>query len=299
MKTLRLLSLCLIGSALTLSACGKGDGGTATSAATNGSADSNDSTDTDEDDTLTTADTNFTAEGDGDGDPGTTTAGFVPMDGDMMGIAECDPWAQDCPGDEKCVAYGSTGGGWDANKCVPINGEGQQGDPCIYDGTAASTDDCGADTWCWNVNEEGIGSCTEFCTGTPDDPICEPGYGCSIANEGSITLCLLSCDPLLQDCPGASDSCFYDFSGNFVCAFFTQNLPTGEPCGFINDCIGGDICLGADVLPECAGASCCAEFCDLSDPTCSVGGTECTAFFEDGTAPPPYVDVGVCIIPGA
>jgi hypothetical protein len=237
--------------------------------------------------------------GDGDGDPATTTAGFVPMDGDMEGIAECDPWAQDCPEGEKCVAYGSTGGGWDANKCVPINGDGQVGDPCTYDGTGASTDNCGEDSWCWNVSEEGIGTCTLFCTGTPDDPICDPGYGCSIANEGSITLCLLNCDPLLQDCPSASDSCFYDFSGNFVCAFFTQNLPTGEACGFINDCIGGDICLGAEVLPDCAGASCCAEFCDLTDPTCTVGGTECTPFFEDGTAPPDYVDVGVCIIPGA
>ncbi|WP_052548993.1 hypothetical protein [Enhygromyxa salina] len=298
MKTLRLLSLCLVGGALTLSACGdktdtESTGASTVATTSNGSAD----TDNDED---TGGPDDFG--GDGDGDPGTTTttsAGFVPTDGDMPSIAECDPWAQDCPEGEKCVAYGSTGGGWDANKCVPINGDGTQGEPCTYDGTAASTDDCNADTWCWNVSEEGVGVCTSFCTGSPDDPICEPGYGCSIANEGSITLCLLNCDPLLQDCPSATDSCFYDFSGNFVCAFFTQNLPTGEPCGFINDCIGGDICLGADVLPSCAGASCCAEFCDLTDPTCTVEGTECTPLFEDGTAPPDYVDVGVCIIPGA
>jgi hypothetical protein len=37
----------------------------------------------------------------------------------------------------------------------------------------------------------------------------------------------------------------------------------------------------------------------LSDPSCATVGTECTAFFAEGTAPPAYVDVGVCIIPGA
>ncbi|PRP96533.1 hypothetical protein ENSA5_36090 [Enhygromyxa salina] len=294
MKTLRLLSLCLIGGALTLQACAKDDQPGTSGAATASNGSGNGDGDGDE-----TGDTSGGEDfGEDDADSGTTTMGFVPDDGDVVGVSECDPWTQDCPDGEKCVAYGSTGGNWDANKCVQVLGDGQPGDPCTYNGTVESTDDCGEDTWCWNVNEDNLGTCTSLCTGSPDDPICEPGYGCSIANEGSITLCLLACDPLLQDCPG-TDSCFYDFSGNFVCAFATQDLAEGETCGFINDCVGGTVCLAAEVHPECAGASCCAAFCDVSDPTCLIAGTECQAFFEEGTAPPGYEDVGVCIIPGA
>jgi len=286
MKTIRLLSICLLGSALSLSACTKGAG---------------------EDDTAATDPTGSedpTGEETGDESPSTsfgeetTTLGFVP-DEDVIGVSECDPWMQDCVEGEKCVAYGSSGGNWDANKCVGILGDGQIGDPCTYDGAAASTDDCGADSWCWNVNMEGVGVCTGFCSGTPDDPVCDPGYGCSIANNGSITLCLLSCDPLLQDCPVEGESCFYDFGGNFVCAFETQNLPAGEACGFINDCAGGGVCLSSEVLPDCAGSSCCSEYCDLSEPVCTIEGTECQPLFEEGTAPPEYIDVGVCILPGA
>ena len=297
MKQLRLFSLFLAGTTLTLSACAKDDEPSGTSGPTTSTSNSS-GNDTDEPDDTGETGSMTTFGGDGDGDPTTTTTmGFVP-DEDFAGVSECDPWTQDCPDTEKCVAYGSTGGNWDANKCVPITGDGAIGDPCTYSGTSDSMDNCGADSWCWNVNEELMGVCTGFCTGTPDDPMCDPGYGCSIANEGSIILCLLECDPLLQDCPTEGDWCFYDFSGNFVCAFGTQDLPTGEPCGFINDCVGGNVCLDAMALPSCAGASCCAAYCDLADPQCATEGTECVSFFEEGTAPPQYVDVGVCILPG-
>jgi hypothetical protein len=301
MKNFRSFSLCLVATALTVSACQKdedvGDSGPSTVAATTNTTEADTETDSGNMTTFSSAE----GDGDGDGD-GTTTAGttmgFVPDPGDMPAVSECDPFAQDCPEGEKCVAYGSTGGNWDADKCVPVNGNGQVGDPCTYAGTVESTDDCGADSWCWNVNMDGVGTCTAFCTGTPDDPICEPGFGCSIANNGSINICLQSCDPLLQDCEG-ENVCFYDFSGNFVCAFAADMIPTGEPCGFINDCSPGNVCLDATTLPSCNGASCCGAFCDLVDPACVTMGTECTAFFEEGTAPPGYENVGVCIVPGA
>jgi hypothetical protein len=290
MTTLRLLSLCLIGSALTLSACTKDEDPSETGVT---AADTNNDN-TDNDDTGTTGQTDFGEEGDGDGDG--TTGVFVPED-DIGGVSSCDPWAQDCPDDEKCVAYASAGGTWDANKCVPVGGDGQAGDPCMYTGAVESTDDCGVDSWCWDVSAENVGTCTSFCTGSPDSPTCGPGTACSIANNGSINLCLLACNPLLQDCPVDGTSCFWD-GGNFVCANATQDIPAGEPCGFINDCVGGTICLAPESFPSCNGASCCGEFCDLTDPTCTIAGTECTAFFEEGTAPPGYEDVGVCVVPG-
>jgi hypothetical protein len=291
MKTLRLLSLCLIGSALTLSACDKGnDGGADTTTTTTSTTSNNDDGG------------DFGEDGNDGGDTttstsSTTTMGFVPDDGDIAGASSCDPWTQDCPDGEKCVAYASGGGSWDANKCVPINGSGQAGDPCMYTGAVESTDDCGADTWCWDVSAEGVGTCTKFCDGTPDSPACNMGFSCSIANSGSINLCLQGCNPLLQDCPVGGTSCFWD-GGNFVCANATQDIPAGEPCGFINDCVGGTICLAPEAFPNCNGASCCGEFCDLGGGQCSINGTECTAFFEEGTAPPGYEDVGVCAVPG-
>ena len=292
MKTLRLLSLCLIGSSLTLSACAKDDDGSADTTTTSTTNDPSD-----------TGNADFSEEGDGDGDATTTTTSttdatsFVPEDGDVAGASSCDPWMQDCPEGEKCVAYASSGGTWDANKCVPVGGDGQVGDPCTYGSAVESTDDCGQDTWCWDVNAEGMGTCTSFCDGSPGSPSCDPGYSCSIANNGSINLCLQGCNPLLQDCPVDGTSCFWD-GGSFVCANATQDIPAGEPCGFINDCVGGTICLAPEAFPSCNGASCCGEFCDLTDPQCSINGTECTAFFEEGTAPPGYEDIGVCAVPG-
>jgi hypothetical protein len=301
MKNFRAFSLCLVATAVTVSACAKDEDPAMTSATTASTTNSN-TTDDEETETGNTSMTTFgSGDGDGDGDPGMTTTAttspFVPMT-DMEMVAECDPWLQDCPDGEKCVAYASAGGTWDANKCNAVVGSLTEGEACMYGGAVESTDDCNEDTWCWNVNMDGIGTCTPFCTGTPDNPLCDPGQGCSIANEGSINLCLQSCDPLLQDCVG-ENICFYDFSGNFVCAFGVGDIPVGEPCGFINDCAAGNVCLDAAALPACNGASCCGAFCDLGDPMCAVGGTECTAFFEEGTAPPGYESVGVCIVPGA
>jgi hypothetical protein len=242
--------------------------------------------------------------GDGDGDPSTstslTTSPFVPMT-DFGAVSECDPFLQDCPDGEKCVAYGSTGGNWDANKCVAVTGSGAAGDPCTYGGTVEATDDCDADTHCWDVMDVdgmAVGVCTPFCTGTADDPICGPDTSCLIANEGSINLCVATCDPLLQDCSSGL-ACFWANNG-FNCIFTTQDIPLGEACGFINDCAPGLGCLTAEVLPNCNGSACCGSWCSISEgAACPTMGTECSAFFEEGMAPPGFEDVGVCILPGA
>lgn len=236
-------------------------------------------------------------EEEGEEDDGIT---FIPED-DFAAASECDPFLQDCMEGEKCVPYGSTGGNWDANKCVVVEGDGQPGDECTWAGIVEATDSCGADSVCWDVADvEGqlIGVCTEFCTGTPDDPQCPPDTSCLIANSGSINLCIQSCDPLLQDCEGEGLACFWAGS-DFQCIFTTQDIATGEVCGFINDCSQGNLCANAENVPNCAGSACCAEFCALSDPQCTTDGVECVEFFEENTAPPGLEDVGLCIIPGA
>ncbi len=259
-------------------------------------ADTNDTNDTN-DDVGETGDTSGDTSGDDSGDTLTTNA-FVP-DEDFATISECDPFQQDCPMGEKCVPYGSTGGNWDANKCVAVTGSGAAGDSCTYGGVAEATDDCDALTHCWDVMDvDGVnlGVCTEFCMGTADDPSCPGDTSCLIANDGSINMCIASCDPILQPCEQGL-GCFW--SGNeFQCIFTSSDIPTGDTCGFINDCEPGNFCANADLMPDCQGSSCCASFCDLTDPVCPQMGTECAAFFEEGTAPPQYIDVGACLLPG-
>lgn len=229
-----------------------------------------------------------------------TEAGFVPMN-DTPGDG-CDSFAQDCPPGEKCVPYSMDGGIWNASKCVPVLGDQQPGEACVWDGFIEATDDCDASSICWNaveVDGQLIGECAAICTGSPDLPMCPPASSCLLSDDGVIFVCITDCDPLLQDC--AEGLGCYWANNEFACIFEAPpGIATGEPCGFINDCMPGNLCADATSLPSCAGASCCTGFCDVTggDTGCAAQpGTVCTAFFELGTAPPGYDDVGVCTIP--
>jgi hypothetical protein len=126
-----------------------------------------------------------------------TTMDFIPKS-DVMG-GSCDPWSQDCPSGEKCAAYNAGSNTWNANKCVIVMGTGKTGDPGMYDGAELGTDDCDVGYMCYYTNMEGAGTCVPLCTGTPDAPFCDEASNCSVSNDGSVLLCLDSCDPLLQD----------------------------------------------------------------------------------------------------
>jgi hypothetical protein len=211
----------------------------------------------------------------------------------------CDPLAQDCPEDEKCVPYASTGVTWDDTKCVPILGDVPIGEPCVSDGRPSATDDCDADGHCWNhADVDGllVGVCAPFCAGTPDDPSCAPDSSCLLANEASIALCLPSCDPLTQDC-GAGLGCLWGSHG-FVCTSLTQSVAAGQPCTFTNDCAAGLGCFDAELIPACAGVACCAAYCSVDDPdACPDLDLACGAFFGEGQAQPGLESLGVCVVP--
>jgi hypothetical protein len=228
-----------------------------------------------------------------------TTAGFYAgPESDWGGVSECDPFIQDCPEGEKCVPYASTGGTWDANKCVPITGDGQPGDPCVSGGIVEATDDCDGSGICWNlaeVDDQLVGVCTPFCEGTADDPECAEGQTCMIANDGSINVCIQACDPVAQNC---TDGLTCAWVNNvFACVPVGEDpSPIGQPCDAIADCPFGAACVLAELVPGCEGSACCAAFCSLSMPTCVEPTSECVPFFED---PPPagYEDIGICIAP--
>lgn len=242
---------------------------------------------------ATTLDDDSTTSDDTDSSDSTS----ILMPDDTSPDTACDPFAQDCPEGEKCVPYASTGGNWDANKCVPITGDKQPGETCSYGGVVEATDDCDASSHCWdvmNVDGELMGVCTPFCKGSPDDPQCPEMTSCLIANEGTITLCVATCDPVAQDCPEG----MLCVEGNpLPLCIFTGggDEGIGMPCDQIAQCPSGTVCMSAAVLPECPATACCAQFCSLEDPSCLQEGAECVPFLDE--LPPGYEDVGVCIIP--
>lgn len=228
------------------------------------------------------------------------SGGFImPPDGGVEG--QCDPTSQDCPRGEKCTAFASIEGEpWDANKCVPMMGKAQVGDPCdIVGGKYTGEDNCDVGLICLLTDDDGMdGACVEFCDTAMQ---CEAG-SCSIYNGGSLPICLTECDPLIQDCPTGQGCYASTGSGEFICFKYSgengEGAP-GDPCNFLNQCQPGTACLGPASVEGCGAESgCCAPFCDLSaampGEPCNTSET-CEAFFED--PPPDYIDVGVCALP--
>jgi hypothetical protein len=285
-RTVSVLTLALIGSLACMSnpTPEASTAGTTTSMST---ADSTESTTSTSIETLSTSDTD---------DPTETSTATSDTNwhthGDV-GQSQCDPFVQaDCPDGEKCVPFSTTGTVFDANKCVPVTGDGQPGDPCTHGGPMEGTDDCGADSICLVVGDSSV--CTEFCQGTPDDWICPEGLVCHISHDGSITVCRPQCNPLLQDC---GDGWACHFSYGFTCSDITENLPLGEPCQWWKECAPGLTCLSTDLLPDCADEECCASYCDLDAPICPQMGTECTPLLVAGMPWPGFENVGTCTLP--
>ncbi|HWB80595.1 MAG TPA: ribulose phosphate epimerase [Nannocystaceae bacterium] len=246
--------------------------------------------------------------GEGDTTSVSTTVGFIQDPDGGSANVECDVWAQDCPEGEKCMPWANDGGGsWNATRCSPLDpAPAQPGDECSVEGSGVSgIDNCDLGVMCWDVDENNMGTCVPFCMGTEANPVCEdPNTSCTIANEGTLILCLPNCDPLLQDCT-EGNAC-YPVDDAFVCgpdASGEMGL-FGDACEFINVCDPGLFCANADIVPNCAGASgCCSSFCDLTDPDATAncpgnaGGQECVPWYEEGQAPPGFDDVGACGIP--
>ncbi len=251
-------------------------------------------------------------------DPGTTSTGLgtsstglgtsstgdcnfiCDTDTDGGGNIECDIWAQDCPEGEKCAPTGEQGGAYDSTKCVPIDDNpAQSGDTCgVQDHPVSGEDSCDLGLLCWDVDPDSLeGVCVDMCQGSPDNPVCsEPETACLIANDGVLILCLDTCDPLAQNCPDEQGCLF--FNNNFQCVPLADDIPNGDECEFVNVCVEGSACIGAESFPGCGGLGCCSPFCEVDAPVvCPAPGMECVPWFEQGEAPPGYEDVGVCALP--
>jgi hypothetical protein len=218
--------------------------------------------------------------------------GFIVF-ADLPADWSCDPFAQDCPVGEKCMPWASDGGDtWNATRCTSVADDpSQPGDPCNVEGSATSgIDDCDFGAMCWGVDPITLdGVCIELCQGAIENPVCTlPEEQCVIANDGALTVCLPTCDPLLQDCI-AGNGC-YPVNDIFAC------YPEGagayaDACESFNGCDPGLFC---------AGAAGCSSLCDTAagnpDAQCGMGQS-CVSWYAEGTAPPGYENVGGCVVP--
>jgi hypothetical protein len=218
---------------------------------------------------------------------------------------ECDIWKlDDCPEGQKCMPYANDGGGsWNDTKCSPIDANpGQVGDECTVEGSAVSgIDSCDNHVLCWFVDENNQGICIPMCDGTPEAPFCGDGQTCDVSNEGSLILCLDTCDPTIASCDDGL-ICFFDGVDEFICDFDAsgEEGQYGDPCAFINVCDYGLFCANPEAVPDCQDASgCCSEFCNLMEPNSCMGAPqqECVPWYAEGEAPPGQENIGACAIP--
>ena len=217
-------------------------------------------------------------------------------------LPDCDLWEQDCPDGEKCMPWANDGGGsWNATRCTEVADDpGAVGDPCSVEGSGVSgVDDCDLGAMCFYVDPEtNDGTCVALCMGSPQRPICDEGSSCTISAEGTLNVCLPTCNPLVDDCP--QDQVCAPNSADFWCVPQAgEPVPVGEACEFLGQCISGSACIDAGAAGCDEGNGCCSPHCDLADADpdapCTAEQT-CTAWFEEGGAPPGLQSLGVCVV---
>lgn len=231
-----------------------------------------------------------------------TTGGSSTTTADDGGDAVmCDPGAQDCPEGSKCTAYrmAVVGCCTDANKCVPVIGNGQVGDSCWRED---DNDDCAAGLYCDVPGGKfmGEGICRILCD--VDDPAACPGDGLCIGyNQGSLPLCVTPCDPLSPTACNEGEGCYLAGEDQFHCLW--PGPPAdggldGMQCVGINECVPGLTCVFREMKPSCSTSRCCTPFCDVSEPeVCTAADETCVPVFDEDEAPPGLEHVGLCGVP--
>ena len=204
-------------------------------------------------------------------------SGFIATTGTSCaaggGVAQCSLWDQDCCEGEACVPWANDGGSmWNATRCSPIAPRPDAvAQPCETEGNPHSgVDSCEFGAVCWNADPDTLqGECVALCGGTPDAPACADGTDCLIANDGALTLCLPSCDPIGANC-GEGEACYPTAGMSFVCV----------PEEYVS--------CPAQTLPSADGT--CADVCNFAAESPCDEGFVCSPYFEGGAG-----DVGTCV----
>ncbi|MEZ4383301.1 MAG: hypothetical protein R3A79_18375 [Nannocystaceae bacterium] len=237
------------------------------------------------------------------------TSGMI---SDMAGEgALCSLILQDCPENQKCVAYNADGGILpDGVKCVDEhpNPDGV-GEPCMNLGNFGSGEDtCVKGAMCFDLDNDGAGSCVAHCSGIPEDPQCPSEETCVTFFDPPVPLCFASCDPFLQDCP-EGEGCYMDApnigSEGFVCMPTVlapnENGDYGDLCYNQAGCAPGFSCIWPENVPNCKYEYCCSPWCDLEvNPELCTDlhpTMECVPWYNEGEAQPGLENLGICGIP--
>jgi hypothetical protein len=232
-------------------------------------------------------------------DPSDTCGDFIGCP-DFIGQTECDVWLQDCAKGEKCMPWANDGGvHWNATRCSPIEqNTAMPGGECVVEGSGVSgIDNCELGSMCLFVDPEtNTGICVANCLGSEANPFCEyPDDTCSIDFDDTMINCLPACNPVQPEC--AAGGCYATSDDLFACApTIGMGAPPGEACEYRWDCAPGTACIGADRVPGCVDASCCAAFCDVTTPEPCGDGLVCDPWYDEGQEPPGLELVGVCVL---
>lgn len=221
---------------------------------------------------------------------GSTSVGSSSTGASGLGEGEhCNDLEQDCANGLKCVRVDLDGDFDDERICVPVLGDGADGDPCTRD-PATAHDSCSATTFCSpRRREDDVGKCIDFCI--PGGFVCadEDDRCVGSSSQGEYG-CFSSCDPLAPDC-GPSEYCTGAYpNAGFACypGWADPNVTTGDACtgdpkgcpnGNCLVCASGYACLDVPLYgPGCDDPNdygCCSEYCDLDIGECSNPLHEC------------------------
>lgn len=141
-------------------------------------------------------------------------------------------------------------------------------------------DDCDANSYCFDVDPQTLeGTCVAFCLGDENEPSCaDPNEACVTENEGVVTFCLDTCNPLGSGCDDGR-SCVAARPETFVCVRPGESV-LGEECTQFIDCMPGSSCLQNEDTDGI-----CTSPCPPLDGVCEPGST-CLPWAEAGLCMP-------------
>lgn len=186
----------------------------------------------------------------------------------------CDLVTQDCPTNQRCS--------WvDGGRACIADGTVDEGQPC-----SENTDSCKRGAACILTKGDAGFTCSRFCRDTQS---CASPQQCYVTLVSPDTLerpkvCAdppTSCNILIQNCPGTTDSCYPGSQGALCLQTGTGAL--GTACQYSNDCASGLACAGT------ASNAACRKVCAFPSgmPSCD-NGQNCTRLQQ-------FTDVGVCL----